>query len=840
MTSIPETTGIKRLLASLRSLPIRNRLVAGSIAIVFLAIAIMGAFVYVRTRQTNDNLLQRLEASTREEAENVLNSTADRQAETLSNYFGSLRTSTLSLRDYNQNLLADQPSFGTGIYWDAEGSLARNEKGSWDNSNSEIGSVFIPAASDLSTAMISELNALRHMDLIVPSILETNPDIIAVYFGGATGLTLYYPNIDLAAIIPADFDVTGRPWYVKANPDSNPDRDAVWSDPYLDAALNGIVITNSAPVYDASGRLLGVVAQDIQLTKISENIANIRVGETGYAFLIDRDKRLIAMPDSGYADLGIDPETIPLGSELADDALGSGGTEFGAILRDMVSGNAGFSQINVNGTERFIAYRPVEGVNFSLAILVPSQEMLVDALTAEQQLNRENSIALAISVFVVLGIFVLTSIITVNFANNLLAPLASLTRAAEEMAKGSLDARAEVTEQNEFGRLAATLNSMASELKGAIGTLESRVAERTKEAQQRSLELENANEQIRRRAAQFEALAQVARSITSVRDLQQLLPQVTTMISGNYGFYHVGVFLLDEANEYAVLAAANSEGGQRMLARGHRLRVGEEGIVGNVAATGEPRIALDVGKDAVFFNNPDLPETHSEMALPLKSGDRIIGALDVQSRETGAFTNEDVQTLSLLADQVSLAIENARLFENSNRALADLQMVMRQSTREAWKRLPKQQRLLGYRYNAMGASPLREPVNLAETGKGRAKDRGAESGSVVVPIELRGEVIGNLVVQSPGGSGKWNEDQLDLIRAVAERVALSAENARLFEETTLRAERERLVSEITGKIRSHTDPQAMIETALNELRDALGASRVEIVPRKSDGKGSEV
>lgn len=276
-----------------------------------------------------------------------------------------------------------------------------------------------------------------------------------------------------------------------------------------------------------------------------------------------------------------------------------------------------------------------------------------------------------------------------------------------------------------------------------------------------------------------------------------------------------------------------------MLARGHRLRVGEEGIVGNVAATGEPRIALDVGKDAVFFNNPDLPETHSEMALPLKSGDRIIGALDVQSRETGAFTNEDAQTLSLLADQVSLAIENARLFENSNRALTELQLVMRQSTREAWKRLPKQQRLLGYRYNAMGASPLREPVNLAETGKGRAKARVAESGSVVVPIELRGEVIGNLVVQSPGGSGKWNEDQLDLIRAVAERVALSAENARLFEETTLRAERERLVSEITGKIRSHTDPQAMIETALNELRDALGASRVEIVPRKGDGKGSE-
>lgn len=270
-----------------------------------------------------------------------------------------------------------------------------------------------------------------------------------------------------------------------------------------------------------------------------------------------------------------------------------------------------------------------------------------------------------------------------------------------------------------------------------------------------------------------------------------------------------------------------------MLARNHRLRVGEEGIVGKVTSTGEPLIALDVGTNAVYFGNPDLPDTHSEMGLPLRSGGKIIGVLDVQSMEIGAFSNDDIQTLSLLADQVSLAIENARLFENSNRTLSELQMVMRQSTREAWKRLPEQQELLGFRYNAMGASPLKEPVRLAETGKGKAKAKGTTSTAFVVPIELRGEVIGNLVVQSPAGA-TWNADQQDIIRAVAERVALSAENARLFEETTQRAERERLVTDITGKIRSHNDPQAMIETAINELRSALGASRVQIIPKKAE------
>ena len=378
------------------------------------------------------------------------------------------------------------------------------------------------------------------------------------------------------------------------------------------------------------------------------------------------------------------------------------------------------------------------------------------------------------------------------------------------------------------------------ELEDIKNNLEIRVAERTEELAKSTLDLTNRNKEldraninIQRRAAQFEALAQVAQSISYIRDLQELLPRITSVISEFYGFYHVGVFLIDEFNEYAVLTAANSEGGKRMLARNHRLRVGEEGIVGNVTATGKPRITLDVGTDAVYFGNPDLPDTHSEMALPLRSGGKIIGALDVQSMESGAFSNEDVQTLSLLADQVSLAIENARLFEKSNRTLNELQVVMRQSTREAWKRLPEQQKLLGYRFTAMGSSPLKELVNLAEKSKGKAKAKGTGAGSFVVPIELRGEIIGNLVVQSPTGQA-WNEDQQDLIRAVAERVALSAENARLFEETTQRAERERLVSEISGKIRSHNDPQAMIETAINELRSALGASRVEVVPQKTE------
>ncbi len=376
------------------------------------------------------------------------------------------------------------------------------------------------------------------------------------------------------------------------------------------------------------------------------------------------------------------------------------------------------------------------------------------------------------------------------------------------------------------------------ELQNYQQTLEEQVIKRTDELSKRTKELELANTNNQRRANQFEALAQVAQNVTVIRDIQELLPVIATVVAEKYGFYHVGVFLIDDNNEYAVLTAANSEGGKRMLARNHRLKVGEQGIVGSVTGSGIPRIALDVGADAVFFNNPDLADTHSEMALPLRSGDKVIGALDVQSTESMAFTDEDVQTLELLADQVSLAIENARLFEDFNNNLSELQILMRQSTREAYIRLQEQQNLLGYRYDTMGASPLKERVELEGLAKSKKTDEQTEAGKYVVPIELRGEIIGNLIVQSPTGD-EWNDDQKDIIKAVAERVALSAENARLFDETTQRAERERLVSEITGKIRSYSDPQSMIEVAKNELRNALKASRVEIVPQTTKETGKK-
>ena len=357
-------------------------------------------------------------------------------------------------------------------------------------------------------------------------------------------------------------------------------------------------------------------------------------------------------------------------------------------------------------------------------------------------------------------------------------------------------------------------NTMSGKLQNLIQNLEQRVAERTRD-------LEQANSQNEKRAKQFESIARISNTIASVQNLRELLPLISEVISQYFDFYHVGIFLTDTDNQYAVLSAANSEGGRKMIQRHHQLRIGEQGIVGYVTQTGKPRIALDVGEDINYFTNPELPSTHSEMALPLKAGNEVIGALDIQSTEVGAFTNEDFKTLSTLADQVSLAIQNARLFDQNQKAISEFEAIQRQYLHETWNRLSKEKKLTGYRYSITGAIPLNENTESAES------EGETNSHEISVPIVLRGEKIGTLSVQTPKNE-RIGTDQVDLIKAVAERVALSAENARLFDETIRRAERERIVSDIATKIGTSFRTESILRTTATELSQLLEDADVVI------------
>jgi len=240
--------------------------------------------------------------------------------------------------------------------------------------------------------------------------------------------------------------------------------------------------------------------------------------------------------------------------------------------------------------------------------------------------------------------------------------------------------------------------------------------------------------------------------------------------------------------------------------------------------------------DADFFNNPDLPETRSEMTLPLKVRGHIIGALDVQSTLPGAFTSADVETLSILADQVAIAIENARLFAESREALAESQALYGEFISRTWEKKTAQS-VIGYQQSAGAGSMIDKPVEWDEvkavlrSGRLAISEGPDAPSSVAVPISLQNQVIGILDIRSTEPNRVWTRDEIAIIEAIAERLGLALENARMFEETSSRASREHVVAEISSRIRETNDPQAMIRTTIEELQRVLNVSRVEIIPQ---------
>ncbi|MGD9101408.1 MAG: ABC transporter substrate binding protein, partial [Anaerolineae bacterium] len=319
---------------------------------------------------------------------------------------------------------------------------------------------------------------------------------------------------------------------------------------------------------------------------------------------------------------------------------------------------------------------------------------------------------------------------------------------------------------------------------------------------------------LERRSTHLEAAAHVAKDAAAIRDVELMLNETVRLISDRFGFYHAGIFLLDEARDYAVLRAASSEGGQQMLARGHKLKVGETGIVGIVASSGHPRIALDVGEDVTYFDNPDLPRTRSELAVPLAIRGRVIGILDVQSTQEAAFSSEDIAVLQVLADQVALAIENVRLLEEVQGQLRETSALAGQYEKEGWQQLIEEQSGWGYVYDGVDVMP-RDQAPAAEA-----------TSQLTLPLQVRNETIGNLNLVL--GDQPASPEEIDLAQAITEQASQALERARLFQETQRRVTRERVIREISDKMQRATDQETLMRVAAEELNRVLGASRTYV------------
>jgi GAF domain-containing protein len=374
---------------------------------------------------------------------------------------------------------------------------------------------------------------------------------------------------------------------------------------------------------------------------------------------------------------------------------------------------------------------------------------------------------------------------------------------------------------NESTANTTKLQSSLHELNALRLKLEQNVSERT--------------DALTRRTEQLEAIGFISRRTAEIVDTQSLLHESARLIAERFNYYHAGIFLVDENQQYLQLKAASSEGGKRMLDRMHRMAIGKQGIVGQAAATKQAKIALDTGNDPFFSPTAELPLTRSEMALPLTVRDQAIGVLDIQSSEASAFSSADIRTFQTMADQIAMAIENARLLEQTQKTLAESQAIYQQYIRQEWDKFGTAAKLIGYRYADNTVEKLQEAVDLPEISAAstggqlittKTRNDGKTTSAMAIPIKVRGEVVGVVDVRSSQTAREWNTDEVTIAQALADRVSLAMENARLFEDASRRAERERQVGEITDKLGASFQVEAILRTAAEEISRAIEGTEV--------------
>jgi GAF domain-containing protein len=411
-------------------------------------------------------------------------------------------------------------------------------------------------------------------------------------------------------------------------------------------------------------------------------------------------------------------------------------------------------------------------------------------------------------IFIGVGIVLLGALTTLTI-RQAIQPIETLTETALAITQGDLSRVAPVESDDEIGFLAQSFNQMTEQLLELIGNLEKRVAERTLELEQRS--------------SQLQAAADVGHSASSVLDVNQLIPEVVGVIQERFDLYYVGLFLLDETKEWAHLRAGTGKAGHEMLARGHRIQVGQ-GMIGWTIANAQPRVASEASEDVVRFATAELPGTRSEAAIPLRVRGEVIGAITVQDIRPETFDSESIASLQTMADLVSIAIDNARLYTESQEALEASRRAYGEMSKKAW--MESTQKSIVFHSNESGTSSYEGDLESEEQDNKYI---------LKLPIKVRDTVIGELYTHKLGNAGDWLPDEISLLEAIIEQLGVAFESARLYEETQRRAAFEKLTREITTQMRESLDIDTVLRIAAAEFKRALDLSEVEIRMGMAEG-----
>lgn len=362
-------------------------------------------------------------------------------------------------------------------------------------------------------------------------------------------------------------------------------------------------------------------------------------------------------------------------------------------------------------------------------------------------------------------------------------PIKELISTFNKIERGDMTQRARVSATDELGIVTVQFNRMVSRLEGLQTTLEQQVLERTK---------------------QLAATNEVGRVATSSLDPDELLARVIKLFPEQFGYYYAAIYLLDSSGKWAELRHATGEAGRVLKQNHHRLEATGRSMVGSAIREKTPRIAQVASQEKQRFENPLLPYTRSEIALPLVVGDRVLGALNVQSMKEADFGPQVIETMQNMTSQVAIALENARLFQEAQQVIKEMRAVQQQYLMEAWKGFSEENGNLEY-----------------AVGDEASKD----SRMMEVPISLRDQILGHITLEQ---NEDWTPEQQSLVDAVVKQAAIALENARLVSESRQVAVRERMLAEINSKIWSSATVDGVLQTVVKELGRRLDASHATI------------
>ena len=415
-----------------------------------------------------------------------------------------------------------------------------------------------------------------------------------------------------------------------------------------------------------------------------------------------------------------------------------------------------------------------------ITLLIAPTRVLYESIGPQSLLTDLQIWSIWMSVFTIL----FTAGLSFLIAQSTSVPLGQLVETFQKVEAGDFSSRAPVISADEIGELAIYFNRMVARLGDLQNTLEEKVEERT---------------------SQLTAINTIGRVSTSILDPDELLNRIVNLISEEFGYYHSAVYIIDTTGQWAELKDATGEAGKVLLESKHRLKIDISNIIGQAITSRQSIMFTTSGEHSPQFNNPLLPYTRSEVSLPLFIGDRILGALDVQSTEEDAFSEDKVNTLQSMANQIAISLDNARLFQETLQRLDEMRIIQKQYLREAWidTNLPQGEISLSIGGNIVG-----DEKNL-----------------VSVPIALRDQIIGHISIEP---NEPLSEDEKSWVQAIATQAAVALENARLIEDSQGTAMREKFVSEINNKIWASTTIDGVLQTAVRELGQILDASEATI------------